>query len=137
MSNKVIIKNGEGAPTAEALGKAELGFDTLHELVFIGRENNDPLCISPEVKIDLDGAELGQPSLLNADSLGGRLASEYATLKYVSDAIKGASIGGGEPVDLSEYAKKEEIPDVSSFQTAEQVSSLINEALGVIENGSY
>ena len=45
--------------------------------------------------------------------------------------------GGGGNVDLSNYATKDEIPDVSAFQTAEQVSLLINEALGVIENGSY
>lgn len=51
-------------------------------------------------------------------------------------------------VDLSEYAKKSEIPDTSGFttmtaveakgyQTADQVNALINAALGVIENGSY
>lgn len=58
--------------------------------------------------------------------------------------------------DLSAYAKKSDIPDVSdfitsipseyiteaelsamSYQTKAQVEALINEALGVIENGSY
>lgn len=39
--------------------------------------------------------------------------------------------------DLSEYAKKSEIPNVSAFQTEAQVKTLIDEALGVIENGSY
>lgn len=43
-------------------------------------------------------------------------------------------IYGGGDVDLSNYATKDEI---SEFQTAEQVQSLIDEALGVIENGSY
>lgn len=38
---------------------------------------------------------------------------------------------------LADYAKKSEIPDVSNFQTKAQVQALINQALGVIENGSY
>lgn len=42
--------------------------------------------------------------------------------------------GGGSDMDLSNYATKDEI---SEFQTAEQVQSLIDEALGVIENGAY
>lgn len=39
--------------------------------------------------------------------------------------------------NLEPYALKTEIPDVSSFQTEEQVSALIDAALGVIENGTY
>ena len=39
--------------------------------------------------------------------------------------------------DLSAYALKSEIPDVSGYQTEEQVNALISEALGVIENGTY
>lgn len=77
MSNKVIIKNGQGTPTAEALGKAELGFDTLNEWVYVGRENNSPLCISPEIKVDLDGAVQGNASLTNADTLNGKPAHYY------------------------------------------------------------
>ena len=67
--------------------------------------------IEDVITLDLEGAVSGEASGINADTLGGKAASEYAT--------------------------KDEIPDVSAFQTAEQVSSLINEALGVIENGSY
>ena len=37
----------------------------------------------------------------------------------------------------AEVALKTDIPDVSGFQTEEQVNTLINQALGVIENGSY
>lgn len=51
-------------------------------------------------------------------------------------------------VDLSKYALKTDIPDTSSFitigdveakgyQTEAQVLAAINEALGVIENGTY
>lgn len=38
---------------------------------------------------------------------------------------------------LANYALKSEIPDVSQYQTATQVQTLIDNALGVIENGSY
>ena len=38
---------------------------------------------------------------------------------------------------LANYALKTEIPDVSQYQTATQVQTLINNALGVIENGAY
>ena len=38
---------------------------------------------------------------------------------------------------LDGYAKTTDIPDVSKYQTEEQVTALINEALGVIENGTY
>lgn len=58
-----------------------------------------------------------------------------ATETYVQDAINQALVGGD--VDLSEYAKLTDIPDVSAYQTADQVTALINEALGVIENGTY
>lgn len=67
----------------------------------------------------------------------------YATEQYVKDAINAIP-----EKDMSNYALKTEIPDVSSFttmsaveakgyQTETQVNSLINAALGVIENGSY
>ena len=38
---------------------------------------------------------------------------------------------------LEGYAKTTDIPDVSKYQTEEQVNVLINTALGVIENGTY
>lgn len=38
---------------------------------------------------------------------------------------------------LDGYAKTTDIPDVSGFQTEAQVNTLINNALGVIENGTY
>lgn len=80
----------------------------------------------------------------------------YATEEYVQKQIENVSVGD---FDLSEYAKKTEIPivptkvsaftndagyitasaipDVSAYQTEEQVLALINTQLGVIENGSY
>lgn len=58
-----------------------------------------------------------------------------ATEKYVNDAI--AAIPAP---DLSNYATKEEIPDVSAFQTAAQVNTAISNALnaiGVAEGRTY
>lgn len=46
--------------------------------------------------------------------------TNYATTTYVDNAVAGINI-----------------PDVSGFQTEEQVNTLINQALGVIENGTY
>ena len=80
----------------------------------------------------------------------GEGSNNLATKEYVDEAI--AAIGGGGTVDLSNYYTKEEtealIPDTSGFttmtaveekgyQTEAQVNSLINTALGVIENGNY
>lgn len=70
----------------------------------------------------------------------------YATEKYVNDAISAINI---EETDLTNYYTKNEVNNLTSgfitmndvraqgYQTAEQVNTLINEALGVIENGTY
>ena len=39
--------------------------------------------------------------------------------------------------DLTGYAKTTDIPDVSAYQTAEQVNAAIANYVGVIENGTY
>ena len=57
-----------------------------------------------------------------------------ATETYVADAINQALVGDG--ADLSEYAKTADI-EAKGYQTADQVTAAINEALGVIENGTY
>lgn len=86
--------------------------------------------------------------------------AELATKKYVDDAIANVEVGGGGSVDLTGYATEEyvdekfnsikipevdltgyalksEIPDTSAFQTEDEVKSLINLALGEVENGTY
>ena len=60
--------------------------------------------------------------------------SGYATKTYVDSAIGNIKIP---EVDLSGYALKSEIPNTSAFQTEEDVKSLINLALGEVENGTY
>jgi hypothetical protein len=75
----------------------------------------------------------------------------------VGQTIKISKVENGKPTeweavdfpvtDLSEYAKKTEIPSVpsnvsqltndSGFQTAQEVTAIVNQLLGVIENGTY
>lgn len=68
----------------------------------------------------------------------GEGSNNLATKEYVDEAIAAIETGN---VDLSNYYTKEEtealIPDTSGFTTEAQVNSLINTALGVIENGTY
>lgn len=138
----------------------------LKSIKFPGLDDTYVIPDSGSIDIDLDVSNEGEANPVNADTLGGILASDYATESYVRNKIAEAQFGGGSGVDLSDYAtkdeiptkmsqlvndkgyltehqslidyaKKSDIPDISAFQTAEQVSTLINEALGVIENGSY
>ena len=59
--------------------------------------------------------------------------SNYATETYVNQKIAEVEAGS---VDLSNYYTKDQI-DAKGYQTAAQVQTLINNALGVIENGTY
>ena len=75
------------------------------------------------VKVDLTGYATEQyvndaVSNVKVDLTG------YATEQYVNDAVKNIDIP---EVDLTGYALKTEIPDVSGYQTEAQVIALINE----------
>ena len=67
----------------------------------------------------------------------------YATEDYVDNAISGVEQDlsyyalKSEIPSLDGYAKTTDIPDVSGFQTAEQVNAAIVAYVGVIENGTY
>lgn len=61
--------------------------------------------------------------------------SEYAKTTDIPD-ISNLAAKSDIP-SLEGYAKTTDIPDVSAYQTEDQVNALINQALGVIENGSY
>ena len=123
MANKIIIKNGAGAPGNGVLSTAELGFDTQNKLLYIGDSENTSMVLNPpEVTVDLEGANQGSANGINADTLGGLAASDYATKEYV----------------IAEYATLEDISELqNNAVTEEQVADMINSALGVIENGSY
>lgn len=87
----------------------------------------------------------------NTEDIAAIKAQNYATEEYVNAAVANvevdlsnyytkeetdAAINAAKP-DLTDYALKSEIPDVSAYQTAEQVNAAIVEYVGVIENGSY
>ena len=57
--------------------------------------------------------------------------------EYVTETELNAKGYLTEHQSLEGYAKTTDIPDVSQYQTEEQVNALINTALGVIENGTY
>ena len=72
--------------------------------------------------------------------------TEVFTYNSLLERVEALEEAGGASVDLTGYATKKyvdeaigaiEIPEVSKFQTEEQVNALISEALGVIENGTY
>ena len=80
------------------------------------------------------------------------LSDTYATEEYVNAAVANVEVdltgyateewveGKGyltQHQDLTGYAKTTDIPDVSAYQTAEQVNAAIEAYVGVIENGSY
>lgn len=90
MANKIIIKNGDGAPGADTLQSSELGFDKENKKLYIGLEgeNTSPLLVNPpEVTVDLNGASSSEIiQTINADSLGGVPASDYLTEAEAEEA---------------------------------------------------
>ena len=55
MANKIIIKNGAGAPANDVLDIAELGFDTQNKRLYIGDSESTNLLLNPpEVTIDFN-----------------------------------------------------------------------------------
>jgi len=96
----------------------------------IYKQNDEPID-APDGSLWVDMDEEGGGGSGNIDLSG------YATKDDLKNFITEIPSEYVTDSELTSYAKKSEIPDISAFQTAEQVSLLINEALGVIENGSY
>lgn len=80
--------------------------------------------------------KVSQKGYQTAEEVNSKISNAgFATERYVNNAI--AAIPAP---DLSNYATKEEIPDVSAFQTAAQVNTAISNALnaiGVAEGRTY
>lgn len=68
---------------------------------------------SGNIDIDLDGVINSEPNYVNADTLGGISADEYASKSFVRTKIAEAQLGDGH-VDLSDYVTKEELPSKTS-----------------------
>ena len=75
MANKIIIKNGSGAPPSGSLDVAELGFDRTGKKVYIGHTDGPIEVGTSDLKIDINSAISGTPNLINADTLGGKAES--------------------------------------------------------------
>lgn len=52
---------------------------------------------------------------VNADTLGGRLPSDFATANYVHEAIAKAQLEGASGIDLSAYATKEDLRNLRAI----------------------
>jgi hypothetical protein len=83
--------------------------------------------VEPEVFIGDEITEESEALLWITPNTGE--ADDLATTEYVDNAVGS--------IDLSGYATKGEIPDTSAFQTEDDVKSLIDLALGEVENGTY
>ena len=85
------------------------------------------------------GTPLPKPNLMQTDPSKG----DYVKGKEeFAEQLGGGGSGGN--VDLSGYAKTEDIPtklsemeNDSGYQTADQVTAIVQAQLGVIENGTY
>lgn len=82
------------------------------------------------VDIDLNGSNEGAANLINADTLGGRVAADYATQSFVTNKIAEAQLGGGESgnIDLSGYATKDDIAEITADNLgAIKTSQIVND----------
>lgn len=89
MSNKIIIKNGSDAP-GTVLEAAELGYDKNGKKLYSGNGvGTAATCINPfDVTNTESTPEVG--NVINADTLGGNPASDYAKIIYVNTQIENA-----------------------------------------------
>ena len=71
MANKIIIKNGSGAPPSGSLAVAELGFDKTNKKVYIGHSDGPIEVGTSDLTVDLSGSANGTANTVNADTLGG------------------------------------------------------------------
>ena len=79
MANTIIIKNGSSAPSS-ILNSAELGYDTSGKKLYAGNGVGvEETCINP-LDIDISDSKSGSASSINADTLNGKAASEYASV---------------------------------------------------------
>ena len=120
---------GETGPAGEPGQNGSNGLDGKDGVSITHTWNGTSLSItsaSGTSQVDLRGpiGPAGQDYVLTQDDkteIAGLVdLTNYATTTYVDNAISTI-----------------QVPDVSGFQTEEQVNTLINQALGVIENGTY
>lgn len=134
----LIWINPEGTPSDDTLATTKYVDDAIANAQIGGDIDLDDYATKTYVTDAIENADYST------------VVAGYATEKYVDDAIAAIEIPTTDlsnyytkqEVDnkipnLEGYALKSEIPDVSAFQTEEEVNALISAALGEIENGSY
>ena len=78
-----------------------------------GKHADEFVQISDDAVYFDDDNSIDASAPINADTLGGHLASEYATQNFVTNKIAEAQLGGGEiDIDLSGYATKEDLANI-------------------------
>lgn len=82
---------------------------------------------------DYDNTSEDEVVPLNADTLGGRPAREYATETFVTSKIAEAQLGGGEggDIDLSGYATKDDV--YNAFKDVKHPVESINGKTGAVQ----
>lgn len=97
----------------------------LKSLKFHGLDDIYTIPTGGNIEIEFEGESTGTPSGIDADSLGGILAEDFATKSFVSTEIAKAKLDGSDQdVDLSGYATKEDLRS-----TAEQVGAAASESV--------
>lgn len=88
IQNKIQIKRGNSAPTVGILDEGEPGYNLKDKRLYIGNGEDDsvPTCFpnSKEVVFQGEDAEDGGRVMIDADSLNGHLASDFAPAGLVS-----------------------------------------------------
>ena len=90
--------------------------------------------IEHPIYVDENGVD-STAETINADALGGRPASEYATRSFVINKITEAQLSGGgsDDIDLSGYATKDDVGALSNLVGDTKVSTQISNAIGAID----
>ena len=98
---------------------------TLKSLRFHGLDDVYTIPTGGHIEIDFEGESTGTPSGIDADSLGGILAEDFATKNFVSTEIAKAKLDGSDQnIDLSGYVTKDELRS-----TAEQIGTATSESV--------
>ena len=86
MENKIIIKNGAGAPNNQVLDEAELGYDRTGKKLYSGNGyGKEATCVNP-FDISFDNIQVA-PDELDANLLGGLAADDYITIDAMNNII--------------------------------------------------
>lgn len=89
MANRIQIRHGSTQPTTSNLLPYELGWDTTNSILYIGRENNNPLAIGGSRIIPVSEGGTGRTTLTANYILAGNGTSEIKMLQKVPVAQGG------------------------------------------------